>query len=484
MKYLKLNFLIIVVFPLFCVGQPVILTPNITDSITIMNLYQGLDYMLGNDSLEIDYKEAVKYLKKAADEGEFTSQFFLARIYEIGGYGIQQNIQKAFHWYEKSAENGLDEAMVYYGLLIMKNEGNPANYKKGVDLFRSAADQGNLKGMYCLGYMYLKGLGIEQDYSKAFPLFYSAASQQDIPSIHILGYCYEFGFGVEQSLENAIYSYKYSASKGYEQSIVRLAELNNPDLKSVTLSMKSLDKSFEDENLIPGKCSLTPEFINTNQDNLSGEWEGLIYTYDWSGNRVIDKQTVFMTLSKNQTYYEVSLDADYTHTFGEIYFDKTDAYFEHVVLKVKDSFDNYVDKSFNSMKVKVETNDNGTYLIGKVESFVEDHQEPGAPAMLILKLKSTATEKVFDQKFEDINFTVFPNPFNNTLNLKFNLPVSQLISINLYDLNGKLVKTFIDQQVLAPGEHFYTFNEELSQGIYLLDFCFDKEHHIQRIINN
>ena len=139
------------------------------------------------------------------------------------------------------------------------------------------------------------------------------------------------------------------------------------------------------------------------------------------------------------------------------------------------------------MNFKVTINEKGTYLTGKVESYLEKHQEPGAPSILILKLKSAVLpekESFINQAFDDIHLTVYPNPFQNTLNVRFSLTATQTVSINLYDMNGKLVKSLFDLKSLEAGEHKMAFNEELPQGIYLLDFCFNKEHHVQRIIKN
>lgn len=464
------------------------LIPNTTDSTTLSYLMQGLQYMLGNDTLAIDYKEAAKLLKKAADEEEYTAQFFLARIYEKGGYGVQQNIQKAFHWYEKSANNGLAEAMCAYALLIMKNEGNPSNYKKGVGLFQKAAEQGNLNGMFGLGYMYLKGLGIEQDYNKSFNLFYNASKEQHVASIHFLGYCYEYGFGVEKNMENAVYCYEFAAAQGYQQSIVRLDELKNADLKSVALLNASLHAEFEQQKLIPERCNIMHQSDLTTSEMLEGTWEGILYTYDWSGQQIIEKQQVQLEMDKVETYYYLSLDADFTHTQGEVYFDATGAYFDGLELKVKDSFGEFVDQRFLSMKFELLQQNGQNYWIGKVESFVDRHQEPGAPAIIVLKLKSGATATSFQstelQRHEGLHLMIFPNPFNHTLNVNFELHESSQVAITLYTTDGKKIKSLVENQPMEAGSHQLTFNEELPKGIYLLDFAYGKEHHVQRIIKN
>jgi len=63
----------------------------------------------------------------------------------------------------------------------------------------------------------------------------------------------------------------------------------------------------------------------------------------------------------------------------------------------------------------------------------------------------------------------FPNPFNPLTKLKFSLATEDNISILIYDINGRLVSTLIDNRKLNAGEHSVIWNAaEFSSGIY---FC-------------
>jgi hypothetical protein len=69
-----------------------------------------------------------------------------------------------------------------------------------------------------------------------------------------------------------------------------------------------------------------------------------------------------------------------------------------------------------------------------------------------------------------VNFwevTVFPNPTNNLLNVQYNLPKEDLITISLYNLQGKLV---VEQQFgkQAKGENQETIDiTTLPAGTYI-----------------
>jgi len=56
-----------------------------------------------------NYSEALKWYRKAADQGLAKAQFQLGLIYEQG-LGVQQDSTEASKWYQKAADQGFEEA--------------------------------------------------------------------------------------------------------------------------------------------------------------------------------------------------------------------------------------------------------------------------------------------------------------------------------------------------------------------------------------
>ena len=73
-------------------------------------------------------------------------------------------------------------------------------------------------------------------------------------------------------------------------------------------------------------------------------------------------------------------------------------------------------------------------------------------------------------------FNNYPNPFNPTTNIKFQLPEAQQIRLFIYDLNGSLVTTLVNNQLYPSGEHIVNWDatdnagNRVATGIYLYRF--------------
>jgi hypothetical protein len=77
---------------------------------------------------------------------------------------------------------------------------------------------------------------------------------------------------------------------------------------------------------------------------------------------------------------------------------------------------------------------------------VEDENPAAAPAPERLEL-----------------FAAQPNPFNPSTMLRFSLPAADQVSLRIYDVNGRLVRTLVDG-VLAPGQHSAFWDGRSRQG--------------------
>lgn len=62
----------------------------------------------------------------------------------------------------------------------------------------------------------------------------------------------------------------------------------------------------------------------------------------------------------------------------------------------------------------------------------------------------------------------YPNPFNPTTNIRFELPADQQVTLQVYDITGRVVATMIHNQFMNSGTHTISFDaSRLASGIYI-----------------
>lgn len=113
-----------------------------------------------------DKEQAFYWFEKAADNDFSLGQFNLFLCY-IKGEGTQKDLNKAIHYLQRSANQGYWRAELFLGLLLFEGVGVVADREKAVYWLEKAANQGATDAMYLLGTLYLDGEPDEREYSKA-----------------------------------------------------------------------------------------------------------------------------------------------------------------------------------------------------------------------------------------------------------------------------------------------------------------------------
>lgn len=124
----------------------------------------------------VDHVEAVKWVRKAAEQGFARAQYDLGDMYYYGR-GVEQSYEKAAEWYQKAAEQGLARAQYKLGDMYDIGIGVEKSYEKAAEWFLKAAEQGFARAQCKLGLMYENGTGVERSYKKAREWYLKAAEQ-------------------------------------------------------------------------------------------------------------------------------------------------------------------------------------------------------------------------------------------------------------------------------------------------------------------
>lgn len=213
-----------------------------------MNMKKSRQTTPGKSGLpDMPGQEGIERLLKQADEGNVQAQCALGNIF-YNGEGVRRNYCEALRWFRKAAEQGYDKAQNILGTLYAigyeiripdyagalkryriserQKNGNvevqfyygsyniKQDYAEALKWFRKAAGQGCDNAQNNLGILYANGYGVEQDYAEALKWFRKAVEQGNGKAKSNLGDLYRYGHGVEQDYAEALKWYRKAAGQG------------------------------------------------------------------------------------------------------------------------------------------------------------------------------------------------------------------------------------------------------------------------------
>ena len=99
------------------------------------------------------------------------------------GQGVTQDYKQAVDWYLRGAEQENPEAQYSLGTLYHYGSGVNQDYQAALLWYRKSAQQGNDKAQYLLGVMYQNGYGVNVDDQQALGWYQKAAKQGNADAI-------------------------------------------------------------------------------------------------------------------------------------------------------------------------------------------------------------------------------------------------------------------------------------------------------------
>lgn len=77
---------------------------------------------------------------------------------------------------------------------------------------------------------------------------------------------------------------------------------------------------------------------------------------------------------------------------------------------------------------------------------------------------------------------IYPNPFNSTANISYNIPADAFVTLSIFDLAGRSIATLVEGNVLA-GMHNVTFvGSNIESGVYFVNLTSSNQSHTQKLI--
>lgn len=189
------------------------------NEISLMDLY----YFVNEGAVPYDANQAVKWYRRAAEQGLSPAQTSLGKMYEQGD-GVAQDYKQAVNWYRLAADQGDARAQYSLGLMYRKGNGVSQDINKARKWNHLAVEQGYAPAQYLLGNIYRNTEDI-----KAAKWYRLAAEQGHAWAQYFLGQLYTRGKGVEQDYDQALKWYHLAAEQGVAYAQLKLGNIYYPD---------------------------------------------------------------------------------------------------------------------------------------------------------------------------------------------------------------------------------------------------------------
>jgi photosystem II stability/assembly factor-like uncharacterized protein/chitodextrinase len=285
---------------------------------------------------------------------------------------------------------------------------------------------------------------------------------------------YLWSFGDGSTSDHKIIDHSYSESKKYYYSLTVKDNEGATDQAVGEITIK--DTANINPIAVADVSNLNPyigEEVVFDASSSSDE-DGQIISYLWNfgdGNTSTDKIAQHIYSQKNTFIYSLTVTdnkgaAD--NAEGQIVVKDTANYLtvDPVSGKIEPGNSVLVTVNLYAMSLP-EGNYNGTLTISS----------NGGDINIPLNIFISSTVDIDDSKELPKKYFLYqnyPNPFNPSTKIKFEIPLTGLVNIEVFDISGKKVSTVINNQ-LSAGIHEVTFNgSHLASGVYIYRIKADK----------
>ena len=384
-------------------------------------------YGLGTEQ---DYEKAFVWFLKSAQEGNKFAQYSLANLYYYGN-GAKKNFKEALGWYMRSAKQGQPYAAYAVGNMYENGELAEKDKKKSQGYYNQALSgflkleangQADDNLFYKIGVMYKNGFGTEADMDKAIDYFKRSAELNNKNGLYEYGKALLFGENITQDIPKAM---------DCLEKAVRLGNLNAKRF----LALEYISGGHIEQDIDKGIEMLTEcaDF----SDPLSCFMLGRIYFKGEFVNRDLSKAEKYLLMADKDSghacYYlgrlyleEEIYDLDKVVEWLEkaVNYDEIKAYASYSLAKILLEDNKYHDtqKAIKLLELSAEENNWASFLLGRLYLFgTEDIEKDKEKAMEWLN-RSADDGNVYAQTFLNENRS-FENTMlaNTVLNLFINL---------------------------------------------------------------
>ena len=259
-------------------------------------------------------------------------------------------------------------------------------------------------------------MACNQDYVKAREYLEKASNKGYAPAMYLLALCYRNGYGTERKTGEAGYWLAKAVKSGYTPAIEEYYA-EGPENKQDKVVLRSASLRNTPKEFVKNIPQIKKKEIN----QLDGEYEGVLVTYDWSGKTVIKETQLSLNIKTDKERIWAEWREEGADTLQvEAKWRDTCFVFSYAYQYRKGHYDTNgrVVWNFTDARLQLLCDDSSSYIAGNINMYSPEVMEPNQPMYISLRKKTLTVD---DSNIEKA-LIVYPNPFEEAHKSKF-LPV-------------------------------------------------------------
>jgi hypothetical protein len=393
-----------------------------------------------------------------AQKGDVQAMYDMGMNY-AKGYGVNRDTEKAFSWFQHSAEAGLGAGWTEMGRFYKNGTGRAIDYNMAYAYYSKGAAMNHAQGTYMKAYMQYKGFGCNQSYNEAVRTIRKGISLNSLGCMYMLGVCYRNGFGVEMNADSALFWLNKSAKAGFDLASLELRTPTpeyNPGAAEMVERVGKAQKIAQKVDYPLNRFSKIENQLH--QEEVNGIFNGYLLLYDWSGAKITEASPVTLDLSLKDgqisgTWKEEGIDESLTLKgvctadkviFKDVNFRRPNHYHEEAPLTY----------NFKEASLQLIKHDGQLILSGNLALYVPSMKEPQQPAQLILMKKATDRDVLDTGSGLISNMSVYPNPFDQQLSVEFTIAHAGKVTLKVTAIDGREYYRSPATELLEGSYHF------------------------------
>jgi hypothetical protein len=412
--------------------------------------------------------KAFTLYQQYARQGVAEAMNGLGNLYNEG-IGTAVDERAALDWFAKAAAAGYARAWYNLGLMYKNGFGQGQDFVKAFDCYTRGAALNDAMSFYGMGYMQYKGFGTPQSYANALQSFRKAAVSHETNSMYMIGLCFRNGYGMDANIDSARYWLTQASNRGLKNATEELAT-PTPENSNIR-SIPNIQPPVAGQDLGSGYYQVK---YQVPVHDIAGEYAGYAIKFDWSGQYIIAESPLKLTLSRNDTTLigQWSEGDDLPNNLVASITD-TALVFNNTIVSRKDHYNQQSanDLAFRNASLQLIKSNGMVYLAGNLRLFSINHNEPEKPEFILFARTGGLPDSLdskSDLAADSAQFTAYPNPFINRIQVQYALQKACTVRMMVTDLGSAHILYQGLPQYMQAGEHSDAININAARGSYVV----------------